>query len=80
VTGCAIRSTASVNTGRLIAGSAFSHRIPPTQKAPRPARYTGRWRIGASPTSAERTASTPTSVVSSSTMISFPARESGQRA
>src|SRR5262245_46672760 len=39
----------SVATGRLIAGSGFSYRMPPTPKAPRPARYTGAGASGRHP-------------------------------
>lgn len=57
----------------------LSHRTRRPCEGARTAAVYCSWRIGASPTSAERTASTPTGLVVVR-MISFPARESGQRA
>ena len=74
------KSTGIGRHRRLIAGKWF--RVPHAFYAEGASTRAVYWRrrIGASPTSAERTASTPTSVLSSFRMISFPARESGQRA
>ena len=60
-------------------GSGFMHRMPPTRKAARSARYTGAGASGRHPRP-RKGLRPPRHRSSSSRMISFPARESGQRA